>query len=104
MNFASNLEVGTVYLMKIFGEGTYIELSGLVSFVVSIMINLLTPITYFVLSGFEDKDNAYWILFITFGVLNLIGCVLNFFLKETPIDLYAEVKDETEELEHDEKE
>ena len=96
--------VKDVYLMKIFGEGTYIELSGLVSFVVSIMINLLTPITYFVLSGFEDKDNAYWILFITFGVLNLIGCVLNFFLKETPIDLYAEVKDETEELEHDEKE
>lgn len=74
------------YLMKVFGKDIYIELSGYVSFLVAISINLLTPISYFVQSWFEDrKDTAYWILFLTFGSLNLIGLILNFFLKETPI-------------------
>ena len=73
------------YLMKVFGKDIYIELSAFVSFLVSIAINLLTPITY-VITGFEDKNLGYWILFISFGVINLVGTFLNFFLSETPID------------------
>ena len=74
------------YLMKVFGKDIYIELSGYVSFLVAITINLLTPISYFVQSWLENrKDTAYWILFLTFGALNLVGLILNFFLKETPI-------------------
>ena len=72
--------------MKVFGKDIYIELSGYVSFLVALSVNLLTPITYFVQSGLEEKDTAYWILFLSFGSLNLIGLILNFFLKETPID------------------
>ena len=71
--------------MKVFGKDIYIELSGYVSFLVAISVNLLTPITYFV-SGLKEKDMAYLILFISFGSLNLIGLILNFFIKETPID------------------
>ena len=75
------------YLMKVFGKDIYIELSGYVSFLVAISVNLLTPITYFVQSGLKEKDHAYWILFLSFGALNLIGCILNIFIKETPIKL-----------------
>ena len=75
------------YLMKVFGNDIYIELSGYVSFLVAFTINLLTPITYFVQSGLENKELGYWILFVSFGFLNLIGLILNFFVKETPLDL-----------------
>ena len=75
------------YLMKVFGNDIYIELSGYVSFLVAITINLLTPITYLVQSNLEDKEIGYWILFVSFGVLNLIGLILNIFIKETPLDL-----------------
>ena len=74
------------YLMKVFGKDIYIELSAFASFLVSIAINLITPVTYFVMSGYEDKETAYWILFVSFGAINLVGTILNFFLKETPID------------------
>ena len=74
------------YLMKVFGKDIYIELSAFVSFLVSIAINLLTPITYFIMSGLENKELAYWILFVSFGVINLVGTILNFCLSETPID------------------
>jgi len=84
------------YLMKVFGKDIYIELSGYVSFLVAISINLLTPISYFVQSWLEDrKDTAYWILFLTFGTLNLVGLILNFFLKETPIS--EEINDDNDE-------
>ena len=53
----------------------------------AISVNLLSPITYFVQSGLEDKDHGYWILFLSFGTLNLIGLILNFFIEETPIKL-----------------
>ena len=75
------------FLMKVFGKDIYIELSGYVSFLVALSVNILTPITYFVLSGLEKKELAYWILFVSFGTMNLIGLILNFFLKESPIDL-----------------
>ena len=81
------------FLMKVFGKDIYIELSGYVSFLVAISVNLLTPITYFV-SGLKEKDMAYLILFISFGSLNLIGLILNFFIKETPIDFEKNNKNE----------
>jgi hypothetical protein len=75
------------FLMQVFGKDIYIELSGYVSFLVAVTVNLVTPITYLLLSGMENKELAYWLLFISFGALNLIAFILNFFLKETPIDL-----------------
>ncbi len=83
------------YLMKVFGNDIYIELSGYVSFLVAITINLLTPITYLVQSNLEDKEIGYWILFVTFGVFNLIGLILNIFLKETPLDMKEAYTEET---------
>ena len=78
--------------MKVFGKDIYIELSGYVSFLVAFSVNLLTPISYFVISGLQNKDMAYWILFISFGTLNLIGFILNLFLEETPIYLEKMIK------------
>ena len=80
------------FLMKVFGKDIYIELSGYVSFLVAFSVNLLTPISYFVISGLQNKDMAYWILFISFGTLNLIGFILNLFLEETPINLEKMLK------------
>ena len=80
------------FLMKVFGKDIYIELSGYVSFLVAFSVNLLTPLSYFVISGLQNKDMAYWILFLSFGALNFIGFILNFFLKETPIDLEKMIK------------
>ena len=74
------------YLMKVFGKDIYIELSAFASFLVSIAINIITPITYFIMSAYENKGTAYWILFVSFGTINLVGTILNLFLKETPID------------------
>ena len=97
------------YLLKVFGKDIYIELSALVSFLVSIAINLLTPITYFV-TGLENKELAYWLLFCSFGFINLIGTILNFCLSESPVDkselLFEEEKKEKdkEEKEKEEKE
>ena len=81
------------YLMKVYGKDIYIELSGYVSFLVAFAVNLITPISFFVKSLMEDKETAYWILFITFGSLNLIGLILNFFLKETRINLEQIIKE-----------
>ena len=67
------------FLMKVFGKDIYIELSGYVSFLVAFSVNLLTPLSYFVISGLQNKDMAYWILFLSFGALNFIGFILNFF-------------------------
>ena len=78
------------YIMKVFGNELYIELNGLVSFLVALTVNLLTPITYVVDSNISNKEIGYWILFVSFGTLNLIGLILNIFLKETPVDLKAE--------------
>ena len=82
------------YLMKVYGKDLYIELSGYVSFLVAFGVNLITPISFFSKSIMDDKDIAYWILFITFASLNLIGLILNFFLKETPINLEQRIKEQ----------
>ena len=80
------------FLMQVFGKNIYIELSGFASFAVAITVNIVTPITYYVISSYEEKETAYLILFTSFGCINLIGTILNCFLEETPIDLEKEVK------------
>ena len=80
------------FLMQVFGKNVYIELSGIVSFAVALTVNIVTPITYYVISSYEEKETAYLILFISFGCINLIGTISNCFLDETPIDLEKEVK------------
>ena len=80
------------FLMQVFGKNIYIELSGIVSFAVALTVNIVTPITYYVISSYEEKETAYLILFISFGSINLIGTILNCFLEETPIDLEKEAK------------
>ena len=80
------------FLMQVFGKNIYIELSGIVSFAVALTVNIVTPITYYVISSYEEKEKAYLILFISFGSINLIGTILNCFLEETPIDLKKKKK------------
>ena len=97
------------YLLKVFGKEIYIELSALVSFIISIDITLLTPVAYFIISELEDKKLAYWILFISFGAVALIGTILNFWLSEEPINKrefsFEEKKEKIEEKgEKEEKE
>ena len=82
------------FLMQVFGKDIYIELSGFVSFVVALTVNIITPITYIVLSHLANKEMDYWILFLSFGSLNLIGLGLNCFLDESPIDLEKMAKNE----------
>ena len=84
------------FLMQVFGKNIYIELSGFVSFAVALTVNIVTPITYYVISSYEEKETAYLILFISFGIINLIGTILNCFLDETPIELEKEVKKRNE--------
>lgn len=79
--------------MKVFGKDVYIELSGYVSFLVAFTVNLLTPISYLVISKLERKELAYWILFLSFGSINLIGFILNLSLDETPIDLEQNINE-----------
>ena len=80
------------FLMKVYGKDIYIELSSYVSLLVAFSVNILTPSTYFILSKLEDKNKACWILFISFGTLNLFGLILNFFIKETPIYLKQKIR------------
>ena len=87
------------YLMKVFGTDIYIELIGYISFVTSLFVIVLSPLAYLVESNLEAKDNAFWILFIVFGTLNLVSLVLSLFINAEPFD-YDErlglVKDKTE--------
>ena len=46
------------YLMKVFGNDIYIELSGYVSFLVAATINLLTSISYLFQSNLEGKKKS----------------------------------------------
>ena len=74
------------YLMKVFGTFIYIELTSYVSFLMTLMISLMSPIVYYIETRLEVKDNAYWILFISLGVLNLIGTILGIFIDDSKFD------------------
>ena len=96
-SFGGYYSIKDCYLMKVFGKEIYIELSSFVSLMDAFAFNILTPLTYFILSKFNDKDKAYWTLFVSFGTLNLIGLVLNIFLKETKIDLNERIQKQKKE-------
>jgi hypothetical protein len=74
------------YLMKVFGTFIYIELNSYVSLLMTFMISLMSPIVYYIETQLEVKDNAYWILFIALGILNLIGTILGIFIDDSQFD------------------
>ena len=75
------------FLMKVYGEDVYIELNGYVSFLEAVFFNIITPLTYFIEEAIGNKNVAYWVLFVSFGVLNLIALILSFIIKDAPVDL-----------------
>ena len=81
------------FLMQVFGQDNYIELNGIVSFCVALFVNVITPIIYMVISNYENKETAYWILFISSGFSNLIGSILCYFIDESPLDLDNMIKE-----------
>ena len=72
--------------MKVFGTFIYIELNSYVSFLMTFMISLMSPIVYYIETQLEVKDNAYWILFISLGILNLIATILGIFIDDSQFD------------------
>lgn len=80
------------FLLKVFPKEIYIELNSYVSLLVDTSINIWTSVSYFVLSLIENKDIGFWILFTSFGILSLIGFVLNFFTNEEEINLRERMK------------
>ena len=80
------------FLLKVFPKEIYIELNSYVSLLVATSINIWTSVSYFVLSLIENKDTGFWILFTSFGILSLIGFVLNFFTNEEEINLRERMK------------
>ena len=90
------------YLMKVFGTFIYIELNSYVSFLTAFIVTLMTPIAYFIEAKIEIKDNAYWILFIGLGILNLIGTILGLFIDETPFNFKEKIQ-KRKKIEEDEE-
>lgn len=80
------------FLLKVFPKEIYIELNSYVTLLVSIAINVFNSLSYFVLSLINNKDTGFWILFISFGVLSLIGFILNCFTNEAQINLRERMK------------
>ena len=80
------------FLLKVFPKEIYIELNSYVTLLVSIAINVFNSLSYFVLSLIHNKDTGFWILFISFGILNLIGFILNCFTNEAQINLRERMK------------
>lgn len=74
------------YLMKVFGTDIYIELIGYISFITNLFVVAMSPISFFVETKLEVKDNAFWILFTIFGTLSLIALVLSFFINAEPFN------------------
>ena len=80
------------HLMKVFGTDIYVDLSGIVTFFTGIVVIILTFITYNVEKTFEseedenNKDIAYWIMFVMFGAFNGMGVILGFFEEDEPFN------------------
>ena len=101
-NFASYISGGfysikDYYLIKVFGVDVYIELMGYINFLAAVVVISLTPLSYSLEHNPGTKDAAYWILFSFFGVLNLIGLILSFYINENPFDYDKMNKDSEEE-------
>lgn len=80
------------FLLKVFPQDIYIELNSYVSLLASISVNIYNFLSYYILSLFDNKDNGFWILFISFGFLSLIGFILNCFTNEKEINLRERIK------------
>ena len=80
------------FLLKVFPQDIYIELNSYVSLIAAISVNIYNFLSYFILSLFDNKDNGFWILFISFGFLSLIGFILNCFTNEKEINLRERLK------------
>ena len=80
------------FLLKVFPHDIYIELNSYVSLIAAISVNIYNFLSYFILSLFDNKDNGFWILFISFGFLSLIGFILNCFTNEKEINLRERLK------------
>ena len=80
------------FLLKVFPQDIYIELNSYVSLIAAISVNIYNFLSYFILSLFDNKDNGFWILFISFGFLSLIGFILNCFTNEKEINLRERIK------------
>ena len=78
--FGANYPLSDCYMMRVFGIDIYIELLGYASFLTNLVVVIFSPIAYFVETGLEIKDNAYWILFSIFGGLNFISFIMTFFI------------------------
>ena len=80
------------YLMKVFGTFIYIELSSYISFMKTFFVTLLTPFAYYINVKTEEKDSAYWLLFITLGIMSLIGTILGLFLNDSPFNYKEKIE------------
>ena len=46
----------------------------------------MSPRVYYIETQLKKKDNAFWILFISLGILNLIGTILGIFIDDSKFD------------------
>lgn len=74
------------YLMKVFGTFIYIELSSYVSFLKAFVVSIISPIAYYIETKIEVKEKAYWILFMSLGLMNLIGTIIGLFINDSPFN------------------
>ena len=86
------------YMMKVFGNEIYIELMGYISFLTYFVVVALSPLAYYLeTSESNNKTKAYWILFTSLGILNLISFVLCFFINSEPFNYEESSSSETKE-------
>lgn len=74
------------YMMKVFGPDIYIELMGINTCITNTVVLSLTPLSYYVESTVENKHQAFWILFSSFGVTSVIAFVLGLFINPSPFN------------------
>ena len=74
------------YMMKVFGSHIYIELMGINTFLSTVVFLSLSPLSYYIETSVENKHESFWILFLSFGVLNIVAFVLGLFLNPNPFD------------------
>ena len=82
-------------MLKVFPKEIYIELNSYVSLLVALSINISTSLSYCLISLINDNDLSFWILFISFGALSLIGFILNCFTNEKKINLKERMNKKT---------
>jgi MFS family permease len=85
------------YLINIFGVFIYVELIGFVNLCSAIIfIVILTPISYYLKKNLPE--GGLWILFISFGVCDVIGFILGLFIKDDKFDCDKAMGDEEDKI------